>query len=181
MAIKIIMPSRSTSLSRLFARGTGDRGLCGAVASISWAGPVSRAGPVRHSRSERLIGRVVPKKDAIKCDDRAKNDSNANAVNHRDCNQCLCGIHRLRHFGRTKLHFFLENVPSVCCHHIAPRLCIRHPPNGGMGHVSIEGIINNLGPVRRFVNLRQTFVRRCFSWPAAPQASPPPVPRWPWE
>ena len=38
----------------LFARGTGDRGLCGAVASISGAGTG------RHSRSERLIGNAVP-------------------------------------------------------------------------------------------------------------------------
>ena len=60
---------------------------------------------VWHSRSERLIARVVPEKDVIKG---AKNDSNANAVNHRDCNKCLCGIHHLRHFGRTKIHFFLE-------------------------------------------------------------------------
>ena len=108
MAIKIIMPSRSISLSlsRLFARGTGDRGLCGAVASISWAGTVGRGGTGRHSRSERLIGRVVPEKD--KCDDRANDDSNANAVNHCDYNQSFGGIHRLRHFGRTKIHFFLE-------------------------------------------------------------------------
>ena len=40
--------------SGLFARGTGDRGLCAAVASISGAGTG------RHSRLERLIGNAVP-------------------------------------------------------------------------------------------------------------------------
>ena len=85
MAIKIIIPIRSTGLSRLFARGTGDRGLYGAVASISWAGTVGRA----HSRSERLIGRAMAEKDAIKCNDQAKNDSNGNGGYDHDYNQCF--------------------------------------------------------------------------------------------
>jgi hypothetical protein len=71
-------------------------------------GQVARQGG-RHSRAERLAGRPVPKK----CDDRANYDSKANAVNHCDDNQSLGGIHRLRHFGRPKIHFFLESVPSV--------------------------------------------------------------------
>jgi hypothetical protein len=58
--------------------------------------------------AERLIGRPLPKK----CDDRANYDSNANAVNYYHYNQSLGGTHRLRHFARPKIHFFLERMLS---------------------------------------------------------------------
>jgi hypothetical protein len=60
------------------------------------------------ARLERLIVSAVPEKDAINCNNRAKNDSNHDAGNDCDCEQCPGAIHHLRHFARTKVHFFLE-------------------------------------------------------------------------
>jgi hypothetical protein len=60
----------------------------------------------RHFGLERSVGRAVP--DAINCNNRAKNDSNSNAGNGCDCDKCLGAIHHLRHFARSKVHFFLK-------------------------------------------------------------------------
>jgi len=50
------------------------------------------------------------KKCNEKCNHRAKNDSNDDAGNQRNCNQFLSRIHYLRHFGETKFHFLLVNL-----------------------------------------------------------------------